>query len=164
RAGTVVRHWVQSIDLMPSILARAGVHVPAGVQGGLLDDGTERVFAEESHEGNVLRSLRELRDLREVKLITANAGNPRGLAQTELYRVDDDPGERDDRSHQEAAEVEALRPILRQAEERASQGAATGGAVEMNEDTRRHLCQIGYMDAQQCCREGYLSGPVCRGG
>ena len=164
RAGTVVRHWVQSVDLMPSILRQVGLRVPEGVQGGDLNEGTSRVFAEEDHEGNVLHALRELRDLREVKLITANAGNPRGLAQVELYRVDDDPGEQDDRAEAERAEVQSLMPLLEEARRRAGEGAVTGGEVEMNDATRRQLCQLGYIDAQQCCRDGLLSGSQCRGG
>ena len=73
---------------MPTILRRAGVETPAGVQGGDLFEGTDTVFAEESHEGNVLQSLRTRRGTTELKLITANEGNPRGLAPAELYRVD----------------------------------------------------------------------------
>ena len=57
RGGTVVRHWVQSIDLMPSLLREVGIEAPEGLQGGDLFEGTDVVFAEESHEGNVLRSV-----------------------------------------------------------------------------------------------------------
>ena len=62
RGGTVVRHWVQSIDLMPTLLGLVGAPVPEAVQGGDAFVGTEVIYAEESHEGNVLESVRELRE------------------------------------------------------------------------------------------------------
>ena len=79
RGGTVVRHWVQSIDLMPTVLKLFEAPVPEGVQGGDLFTGTDVVYAEESHEGNVLESVRELDGTDEYKLINANRDNPRGL-------------------------------------------------------------------------------------
>src|SRR5205823_607148 len=50
----------------------------------------ESTFAEEDLEGNVLQAVRT----RAWKLITANQGNPRGLAPEELYDLPHDPGER----------------------------------------------------------------------
>lgn len=91
--GSVVRHVVQSIDLMPSLLALTGVAVPKGVQGQDLFSHHESVFAEESLEGNVLSALRVLRAGSAVKLIEANAGNPRGLPTRELFQLDRDPQE-----------------------------------------------------------------------
>lgn len=93
RAGTVVSHWVESVDIMPTLLARAGLATPRGVQGADLWQGTDSAFAEEDHEGNVLRALRLRRGGEALKLIEANAGNPRGLAPVELYRVEQDPRE-----------------------------------------------------------------------
>ena len=61
RAGTTAAEWVQSIDIMPTLLRLSGVDVPPGVQGGDLFEGTDHVYAEESHEGNVLESLRTRR-------------------------------------------------------------------------------------------------------
>ena len=174
RAGTHVGHWVQSIDLMPSILRRVGLDVPEGVQGGSLDQGTARVFAEESHEGNVLESVRERRGFEELKLITANAGNPRGLEEVELYRVADDPGEQDNVAETASEDLTALRQSLANASEAAALGAVQGEAVEMDDETMRRLCRLGYIDAaiccrrgflpvRQCCEQGHLSGEACEG-
>src|SRR5690606_16414384 len=96
RGGTVLRHWVQSIDIMPTLLRQQGLEVPEGVQGGDLFTGTDTVYAEESHAENVLESIRVRNGMTERKLITANEGNPRGLPTTELFHVDDDPREQHD--------------------------------------------------------------------
>ena len=166
RAGTRTSHWVQSIDLMPSILREIGLPIPEGVQGGSLEAGTPLVFAEESHEGNVLASVRELHPTtyEERKIITANAGNPRGLATVELYRTADDPGEQSNVAEEERERVQALMRTLEEAQRRAAEGAVESNETrELDEDTRRQLCAIGYLDAGQCCRDGFLSGDPCRG-
>lgn len=164
RAGTRTSHWVQLIDLMPSILGEIGLPIPEGVQGGRLDQGTELVFAEESHEGNVLASVRERRDFEERKIITANAGNPRGLEPVELYRTAEDPGEQSNVAEEERERVQALMRTLQEAQQRAAEGAVeTSETRELDEDTRRQLCAIGYLDAGECCRDGLLSGDPCRG-
>jgi len=162
RAGTHVSHWVQSIDLMPSILRRIGVDVPEGVQGGQLEEGSERVYAEESHEGNVLESVRERRDFEEYKLITANAGNPRGLEPVELYRVADDPGEQHNVAPDRQDTVQALIASRDEARTEAAEGAVEATEVEMSEDEMRQLCRLGYMDGETCCERGLLPSSQCR--
>jgi arylsulfatase A-like enzyme/uncharacterized membrane protein YbhN (UPF0104 family) len=93
RGGSVIHHWVESIDIMPTLLERNGVAVPKGVQGKDLFEPSSTVFAEEDHEGNVLRALRMLRGGSELKVIEANPENPRGLQPYEMFRMDQDPGE-----------------------------------------------------------------------
>lgn len=89
-----VEEQVRSIDVAPTLLAAAGVPVPPAMQGQpLLGDGpvgVEVVFAEEDFEGNSIRAIRR----RDWKLIQANPGNPRGLRPKELYRLEQDPWER----------------------------------------------------------------------
>lgn len=152
RAGTVVRHWVQSVDIMPTLLREAGIAIPAGVQGGSLFEGTERVYAEESHEGNVLEAVRERRGTDELKLITANAGNPRGLPERELFRVDLDPGETNDLAASDAASLEHADLALRASRMRAAQGAVAGEEVEVDEAERARLCALGYLQGEACAQ------------
>ncbi|MBX3273017.1 MAG: sulfatase-like hydrolase/transferase [Sandaracinaceae bacterium] len=162
RAGTRVSHWVQSIDLMPSILRRIGIAVPDGVQGGSLEEGTARVYAEESHEGNVLEAVRERRDFEELKLITANAGNPRGLQPVELYRVADDPREQNDVAAGAQDHVRALLASRDEARRAAAEGAVQAVSREMSADEMRQLCRLGYVEASTCCARGFLSGAQCQ--
>jgi len=146
RGGTTIRHWVQSVDLMPSLLGELGLPVPDGVQGGQLFEGTDRVYGEESHEGNVLEAVRERRGTDEWKLITANPGNPRGLDPVELYRVDLDPGETRDLSEDDSQgdAVEATAEALIAAGRRAAEGGVDGAEVVMDEAAQERLRNLGY--------------------
>jgi arylsulfatase A-like enzyme/uncharacterized membrane protein YbhN (UPF0104 family) len=146
RAGTVVRHWVQSIDLMPTVLSLSGVPVPQGVQGGDLFTGTDVVYAEESHEGNVLESVRELDGTDEHKLISANPGNPRGLQPIELYRVDLDPGEQQNLAQSSPDQVRMAAKALLEQRALARKDAIVAGSVELDDDVAAHLEALGYME------------------
>lgn len=148
RAGTVVRHWVQSIDLMPTLLSRFGLEIPEGVQGGSLFAGTDRVYAEESHEGNVLESVRERRGTDEWKILTANQGNPRGLRPVEVYRVDFDPAEQNDVAETEREATVGLMETLVEEGRRAREGRVEGRAVDLTGEAAERLQAIGYMDGE----------------
>ncbi len=93
RAGTVETRPVRSVDIMPTLLAAAGVDPAPEWQGANVFAPDVKppavLFAEEKLEGNIVHSLRR----EHWKLITANAGNPRGLAPVELYDLATDPGE-----------------------------------------------------------------------
>lgn len=146
RAGEVISHFTQSIDLMPSLLKRAGVAIPAGVQGQDLFEAHERVFAEESHEGNVLQALRLQRGGSALKLIDANPGNPRGLPARELFRVDQDPGELVDLSRDEPALIEWAQGVMERQREDAVRGRATQHSVDVAGDvtSAERLRALGY--------------------
>ena len=146
RGGTVVRHWVQSIDLMPTVLTLLDTPVPDGVQGGDLFMGTDVVYAEESHEGNVLESVRELAGTDEYKLITANRDNPRGLAPIELYRVDLDPDEQENLAESSPDQVRVATKSLLEQRAVAREAAVVADSVELDEDVAAHLEAIGYIE------------------
>ena len=76
RGGSVIAHWVESVDIMPTLLAMQQLPVPESVQGIDLFRGKEQTFAEESHEGNVLKSLRLRDGERQLKLITRQRRQP----------------------------------------------------------------------------------------
>jgi arylsulfatase A-like enzyme/uncharacterized membrane protein YbhN (UPF0104 family) len=147
RGGTVVGHWAQSVDLMPSLLTMNGVKVPEGVQGGDLFQGTNDVYAEESHEGNVLQSLRTRHEGAELKLITANPGNPRGLAERELFDVAEDPREQANvaDSHPSAS---LARQRLTFWSEQARKGAVVRESVDVDLDpaAAARLRNLGYVE------------------
>ena len=146
RGGTVVRHWVQSIDLMPTLLHLLHLPVPEGVQGGDLFTGHDVVYAEESHEGNVLESVRQRRDFKELKLIKANPGNPRGLKPTELYDVADDPGELHDLAERQPETVREVRTTLEAQHVLARQGATTEhDQVKLTGEAAKRLEALGYI-------------------
>jgi arylsulfatase A-like enzyme len=144
--GSAVTQWVQSVDLMPSVLKLAGVTLPKGVQGQDLFAGNDHALAEESHEGNVLRALRMKRGGVELKLITANENNPRGLAETELYQIEQDPGEKVNVAAEDPALTTVLRSTLDEHEQRAAQGRASQHSVDLkaNAAATEKLRALGY--------------------
>jgi arylsulfatase A-like enzyme/uncharacterized membrane protein YbhN (UPF0104 family) len=147
QGGTVVRHWVQSVDLMPSLLTMNGVPVPEGVQGGDLFEGTSDVYAEESHEGNVLESLRTRHEGDALKLITANPGNPRGLPERELFDVARDPGEQENRA-EDHPHTGLVRERLTFWGEQAKKGAVVRESVDVDLDpaSAARLRNLGYIE------------------
>lgn len=149
-AGTTRREWVQHVDLMPTLLQLSGVDVPTGVQGHNIFDASlarDEVLAEESHEGNVLASLRSRRAGAEYKIIRANANNPRGLPELELYRVDQDPREQVSLVSELPDEARRQTTALTSAESNASRGAAHAAEVHVGASEEERLRALGYAGA-----------------
>jgi arylsulfatase A-like enzyme len=145
-------HLVGLLDVAPTILGRAGIPVPPTLQGvDLALSAQERpernriVFAEEDHEGNVLRAVRT----EEWKLIEANAGNPRGLAALELFDVEQDPGEQRDLSGERTDRVAELRRHA-DAQEQLARSQKQGGAAtaELSAAEQEALRQLGYLEEE----------------
>ena len=57
RGGTVVRHWVQSIDLMPTILEYVGLSIPDWVEGESLLPLVSRQESEDRAESRLVFSF-----------------------------------------------------------------------------------------------------------
>ena len=143
-------HLSRHLDVAPTLLARAGITVPAAMQGiDLTTPSGERAekdrmsLAEEDHEGNVLRALRTS----EWKLIDANPGNPRGLAPEELFHVSSDPGEthdlsgeRTDLTGQMRSQAEAKQQLAR------SKAAGGGAAAKLSDAQQEALRALGYAE------------------
>ena len=146
RGGSVISHWVESIDIMPTLLRLSGLPVPKGVQGKDLMTASEAVFAEEDHEGNELRALRMRRGESELKVIESNPGNPRGLSPFELYRLDQDPGEQVDLSKQDAPLMNLAASRLDDQAGRAKIGQVSRSAVDVanNAAAVEKLRALGY--------------------
>jgi uncharacterized protein (TIRG00374 family) len=146
RAGSTVSHWVESVDVMPTLVALAKLPIPSAVQGSDLFRGKPQTFAEESHEGNVLRTTRVQAGGQAWKVISANAGNPRGLKERELYRVDVDPGERTDLSSKDGASLASREAELTSASDQARSGALKSREVNvsMDEAAQERLKALGY--------------------
>ncbi len=146
QAGTKLSHWVESVDVMPTLLARAKLAIPSAVQGSDLFRGKPQTFAEESHEGNVLRTTRVQAGGQAWKVISANAGNPRGLKERELYRVDADPGEHNDLSAKDGASLASREAELTSASDQARSGAlkARNVDVSMDQAAQERLKALGY--------------------
>jgi hypothetical protein len=106
------------------------------------------VFAEENHEGNVLRAVRTKR----WKWIEANRGNPRGLAERELFEIEVDPGETENVAEREAGTAAELARQASSFELAAKQhqiGEAKAAAISKEECEQ--LKQLGYV--QDCATQ-----------
>ncbi len=144
-AGTVDDGFARCLDLAPTIVDVLGIPAPAVWQGVSLRPGAqapraEALFAEQDHEGNVLRSLRTPHR----KLIVANEGNPRGLPAVELFDLRADPGEHHNLAASEPDAVRLLRAAVDQIVAFAQAHAVAGQAGELDAATRERLRQLGY--------------------
>jgi len=100
-------------------------------------------FAEEDHEGNIITAARNAR----LKLIRANAGNPRGLPELELFDLQRDPGEQENVAGDRPVEVEDLdREVVAITTGAAQEAVANDGEVEMDDATRDRLRALGYIE------------------
>ncbi len=144
----VVEELATSLDIAPTVLASAGLQAPEAMQGHALPlDGSaaparQSVFAEEDLEGNVLQAVRT----REWKFITANPGNPRGLAPESLFDLGKDPGEHTDASAAVPAQKEMMRAELGKSvlTARAHAGASEQRGVDAA--TTERLRALGYVN------------------
>jgi hypothetical protein len=146
-----VTHWVESVDIMPSLLRRNGIGAPKGMQGKDLLQASDSVYAEEDHEGNVLRALRLRRGQSELKLIEANEGNPRGLQPYELFRMDQDQRELVNLARDDAATLGVAVTNLEQRAKETVIGAATRQQLNVSADpaAMQKLRALGYAGGDQ---------------
>jgi arylsulfatase A-like enzyme len=146
QAGTAAASWVQLVDVAPTLLRLSNINAPKGMQGGDLFSGTEEVFAEENHEGNVLYSMRSQVGADAVKLIRANPGNPRKLKPTELYKISSDKKEERDVSELDITLRNTQGTRLAEYQDRARKGASVSKKVNIANDTTtvERLKALGY--------------------
>ena len=146
RGGSVVRHWVESVDVLPTLLTRNGIALPKGVQGKDLFEAGSSVYAEEDHEGNKLRALRLRRGQSELKLIEANPGNPRGLQPYEMFRMDQDEGELVNLARDDAETLGVAVTNLEQRARQSGVGAAARQQLNVSADpaAMQKLRALGY--------------------
>ena len=136
------------IDVAPTLLRRAGARIPDEMQGldlaGDLASRSERdrmVFAEEDHEGNVLRAIRTSH----WKWIEANEGNPRGLPTEELFHIADDPGETVNLSEREPGTAAELAQHAA-AQALAAEKVGTASEADVSCDEYAGLVALGYVE------------------
>ncbi len=138
----------RQIDIAPTLLGLAKVPVPNSMMlgrnlfaQGENNDRDVTVFAEEDHEGNVLRAYIE----GPWKLIQANAGNPRGLASEELFRLDIDPLEQDNRASLEEERLQSMTSGLNAAEVTAKTGEIRRQEKQLSDDELQKMRELGYI-------------------
>ena len=83
------------------------------------------------------------------KIIQANPRNPRGLKETELYDVQSDPGEKQDRKGTRADVIAPAARELKAAQEDAARGRASSVSGELGSDMKTQLDALGYMEDEK---------------
>jgi len=135
-----------SLDIAPTIVAAAHAQPAAAMQGHVLplDGGAaparESTFAEEDLEGNVLQAVRT----RAWKLVTANPGNPRGLAPEELYDLPRDPGEQRNVVASAPADADRMRAALGRSVLEAREHGGASEQIGVDAATKARLKALGY--------------------
>jgi arylsulfatase A-like enzyme len=146
-SGRVVEELASSLDVAPTILAAARLTPPTAMQGHALPlDGSpaperDAVFAEETVAGSVLSAVRT----KEWKLVTATAGNPRGLAPIELYDVGVDPTETKNLATAEPERREEMRAALGRQTLEARAHTRTSVEPDVDAATKARLKALGYL-------------------
>ncbi len=147
--GSSVRtDLVQQIDIAPTILGLCGLlDHNQDLRGRPLfrsDPPPESiaVLSEQDHEGNVINSIID----DNVKFIEANPGNPRGLPTHELFRLDRDPGERQNLVREEPQHVD---PLIERIGKLKTDAASLGHERESREVSQEDLDRmksLGYVE------------------
>jgi len=139
------------IDIAPTLIAQSGAQIPDAMQGINLSVSPDArpkpnrmVFAEEDHEGNVLRAIRS----ETWKYIEANPGNPRGVPARELFKIVDDPNETSNVIDENAYMASALKEEAEAQQQLAESKSVSGGKAELSEAERKALCALGYMECE----------------
>jgi arylsulfatase A-like enzyme len=123
--------------------------VPAPARPDAME-GERTAIAEQDFEGNVINSLR----VKGCKYITANAGNPRGLPETALFYLPEDPGEQKNLigSSHSKCEPQALDLVLQNEIKAAGGSGVKGATIEISCEECQNLMQLGYMsDCSASC-------------
>ncbi len=150
-SGESERGLARMLDVAPTLIASTDTEIPAVMQGidlrargAGLAEKHRQVFAEEDHEGNVLWAMRT----EEHKLIKANAGNPRGLPETELFDIAADPKEERPLDGNAYANVRRELTQYADLQKRAAEGEAVADAGEasMSLEECEQLRLLGYVD------------------
>jgi arylsulfatase A-like enzyme len=134
-------------DVPPTLTAAAKIKAPEGWHGRDLfgkADAPDTVFAEEDHQGNVLRSLRGP----DWKIIEANEDNPRGLDTFEFYKIGDDPKEQKNLASEQDEKLSQWKVALEKAGEGAQVGAVERDQLTLDESSRERLKSLGYLEEE----------------
>jgi len=146
RAGERSRAQVRLLDVAPTLAQLGGHPGETRWQGRSLLDVEDRrprvLFAETRYMGNLLTAVRS----EGWKFIVSNAGNPRGHAPEELYRVTRDPDERQDLAGR-SPELQGRMDMMMLRELRATLRVSVADTVtELDEATAARLKTLGYME------------------
>ncbi len=146
-SGVVNDHVVSSLDIAPTIIASTGIAVPKTMVGKPLGLGADaaaprdHAFAESELEGNSLQAYRA----GGMKVIHANAGNPRGLPEHQLFDVGTDPGEQKDLISTQTEVANKLTADMSTVQSHAESIAVESTGTSIDAASEERLRALGYV-------------------
>ena len=146
-AGVVNDAMVSSLDVAPTLIAGAGIAVPQAMAGkplGLAAGAPaprDHAFAESELEGNSLQAYRS----GGMKVIHANAGNPRGLPEHQLFDVANDPGEQKDLIATQTEAANKLTADMTAVQNHAESVAVESTGTSIDAASEERLRALGYV-------------------
>lgn len=138
---------VRQIDIAPTIASFLRIPAPGSWEGTdalVRNNGVTTSLSEEDHEGNVLTALQVAAGDGGLKLILANADNPRGLRPTELYDLGQDPHEKTALPDGDARTL-ALSAQMRDIRLHAQKEGATSTETRLDAPAKAELRSLGYV-------------------
>jgi arylsulfatase A-like enzyme len=138
----------RQVDIAPTIAGLFGIAADKSWEGrNLLGDtaAPTHTFASQNHQGQILEAARQNHP-QAMKLIQANADNPRGFAATELYELGADPREKSPIQDTQPIVVQTLESELNLHMERSKQGGALRQKKEMKLEDEAELRALGYIE------------------
>ncbi|MCC6767245.1 MAG: sulfatase [Deltaproteobacteria bacterium] len=145
--GVVSDAAVSSLDVAPTLIRAAGLKVPQAMVGkplGLAADAPaprDHAFAESELEGNSLQAYRS----GGMKVIHANAGNPRGLPEHQLFDVVADPGEQRDLIAAQTEVANKLTADMSAVQSHAESIAVESTGTSIDAASEERLRALGYV-------------------
>jgi arylsulfatase A-like enzyme len=138
----------RQVDIAPTIASLFGIKADPTWEGrNLLGDtaAPTHTFASQNHQGQILEAARQNHP-QDMKLIQANADNPRGLLVKELYNLGSDSEEKTPIQDTQPIVVQTLENELKLHQERSKTGDASRQKKEMNLEDEAELRALGYIE------------------
>ena len=151
RAGASITHPVQLVDVMPTVLAAAGVKTPPGLAGrSLLQDNTARAIYSETYYPRIHLGWSDLQS------IVAGDRHFIESPRPELYDLARDPAEKNNLAEEDRRTLFALR------EQVGKLRGTFGGAPNIDPEEAAKLAALGYLSGAENTAGGNLPDPKDR--
>ncbi len=143
-AGTIRNDPVMGVDIGPTVLELCGIPIPETWEGQPMfaaEFAPDRLrFAEVDHEGNQVKAVSN----GSMVWMEANPGNPRGLPESALFDLENDPQELINLTDQNPQIAQDMGGMLQDILNRAMEKKGTIPQITIDRATEERLRALGY--------------------